>query len=274
MAAAASSKRACWFSSASAFSVRTNRGYWYPGWLISWEWVGVFAAFCLVRQLFRNEAENDGLLAVLLATGVSLAATGLIQFAVPPVSPVPVDPTVAQIFDLENEATPQAFGLHGPYSTSAMFAGFLLLLVPGIWTAAVVCYRAAGNSWRSWQARLTTLGLFFLAAMLLLIGYELFSHESFSPILNSRLDAWATTSTLIREHPFLGVGPGNFSRVYPTFLTSAAQGKIAEPPSFLLESAANYGMIGLAAIVTTIALLFWRRHSGPWKCSNIGERGA
>ncbi|HKI37068.1 MAG TPA: O-antigen ligase family protein [Gemmataceae bacterium] len=57
--------------------------YQHPAWVVSWEWAGLLAAFFLVRQLARSPSDQRGLLAVLLATGVSLAAQAVYQHARP-----------------------------------------------------------------------------------------------------------------------------------------------------------------------------------------------
>src|SRR5262245_25127191 len=56
--------------------------YQHPAWLIAWEWVVLLVAFCLVRQLVRSADDNRGLLAAILATGVTLAAYAAYQYAV------------------------------------------------------------------------------------------------------------------------------------------------------------------------------------------------
>lgn len=247
------------FVGISFYSANEPNRYGYPGWMISWEWVGVFTAFCLVRQLFRGEQENNGLLAALLATGVSLAAVGLLQsIASPPLAEKKLDPTVARILGVEDEAPAETPALRGPFARATTLAGFLLLLLPALGIAAAIHFRAVGPARRFGPIGLTLLGLAAVAVALVTIAHGNFSREPFRAILDSRLDAWATTSTIIREHPWWGVGPGNFSREYPAFLTSAAQQKITEPPSFPLEIAANYGLLGLAALLATIALFFGR----------------
>jgi len=239
----------------SFFSADQPGRYWYPGWLISWEWVGVFAAFCLVRQLFRSKKEMDGLLAAILAIGVSLAVTLPIQaLAFRAAGTERLDSTVAAVFGLEDAgATMKGPDLRGPFEHPATLAGFLLLAAPALWIAGMARFRTDGRAWKTGFR-----GFALVAIAILVIGYQLLSHQPIGRLIDTGLDAWATTSAVIRERPWLGVGPGNFSREYPAFLTSAAQMKITEPPSFLLEIAANYGLIGLAAVVATIALFFWR----------------
>ena len=60
-----------------ATAVRAS--YKHPAWLISWEWLGVFAAFFLIRQIARQPSDQSGLLAALLATGIGLAGQSLVQ---------------------------------------------------------------------------------------------------------------------------------------------------------------------------------------------------
>jgi len=59
----------------------TLASYRRPAEIVAWEWAGLLAAFFLVRQIARTAAEQRGLLAVLLATGVSLAVQSLYQRA-------------------------------------------------------------------------------------------------------------------------------------------------------------------------------------------------
>jgi O-antigen ligase len=67
----------------SFIGTATVASYQHPAWVVSWEWVGLLAAFFLVRQIARTAAEQRGLLAVLLATGVCLAVQSLWQHVLP-----------------------------------------------------------------------------------------------------------------------------------------------------------------------------------------------
>lgn len=63
-------------------SAATVARYRHPAWLIAWEWLAVLLALFLVRQLARTTVEQQGVLAAVLATGVSLAAYGVYQYTV------------------------------------------------------------------------------------------------------------------------------------------------------------------------------------------------
>ena len=53
--------------------------YRHPALLIGWEWLGLFAAYYLTRQLVRTESDQRGLLAAVVATAVSIAAYTVYQ---------------------------------------------------------------------------------------------------------------------------------------------------------------------------------------------------
>jgi O-antigen ligase len=74
-----------------ATAVRAS--YKHPAWLISWEWLGIFAAFFLIRQIARNPSDQRGLLASLLATGIGLAGQSLVQrqWPAPPVPEMQIE---------------------------------------------------------------------------------------------------------------------------------------------------------------------------------------
>jgi hypothetical protein len=61
----------------------TVASYQHAAWVVSWEWAGLLAAFLLVRQIARPAADQQGLLAALLATGVCLAGQSLWQHVFP-----------------------------------------------------------------------------------------------------------------------------------------------------------------------------------------------
>ncbi|MCP4537433.1 MAG: hypothetical protein GY832_09835 [Chloroflexi bacterium] len=76
-----------------------------------------------------------------------------------------------------------------------------------------------------------------------------------------RLEAWRSSLTLIREHPWFGVGPGNFLDAYRTryVLPSAWQEfNLEHPHSVYLDHWTRLGVLGvLAGIVVQVA--FWRQ---------------
>jgi tetratricopeptide (TPR) repeat protein len=86
----------------------------------------------------------------------------------------------------------------------------------------------------------------------------------------ARLEYWRTTWKMIEERPWLGVGPGNFGRVYTRFMEPDGTGEtIKDPHNLVLEAWANSGVFAavalLAALGAFFVVVFRRLH--------LGERG-
>jgi O-antigen ligase len=71
-----------------------------------------------------------------------------------------------------------------------------------------------------------------------------------------RLEYWETTWRMIRERPWLGVGPGNFGENYPRLMPETAEEKIKDPHNFALEMWATCGVFALLALLTGLAVFF------------------
>ncbi|MBS0206824.1 MAG: O-antigen ligase family protein [Planctomycetes bacterium] len=73
-----------------------------------------------------------------------------------------------------------------------------------------------------------------------------------------RLQYWQATSHLIADHPWLGVGPGNFRQHYLKYKLPEASEEIADPHNLFFEVAATGGLfsaLGLAAFLTLAFVL-------------------
>jgi hypothetical protein len=73
-----------------------------------------------------------------------------------------------------------------------------------------------------------------------------------------RSEYWAATWRMIGEHPWLGVGPGNFGRHYPRYMAETASEKVQDPHNFALEIWATCGIFALLALLATLAAFFRR----------------
>ena len=71
-----------------------------------------------------------------------------------------------------------------------------------------------------------------------------------------RLDYWRTTWQMIRERPWLGVGPGNFGENYPRLMPDTAEEKIKDPHNFALEMWATCGVFALLTLAAALAAFF------------------
>ncbi len=71
-----------------------------------------------------------------------------------------------------------------------------------------------------------------------------------------RLEYWQTTWQMIRERPWLGVGPGNFGENYSRLMPASSEEKIKDPHNFALEIWATCGLFALLALLAALAAFF------------------
>src|SRR5262249_7118374 len=82
-----------------------------------------------------------------------------------------------------------------------------------------------------------------------------------------RTEYWTATWAMIGDHPWLGVGPGNFGRHYPRYMTATAFEKIQDPHNFILEIWATCGLFALLLLLAALGVFFFRVWSVvrcPW----------
>ena len=82
------------------------------------------------------------------------------------------------------------------------------------------------------------------------------------------LETWRSTLDMIRTRPWLGVGAGNFSRVFPRFEGPNGGAPVADPHNFLLEVAATVGVAALLWVLFALGAFFvrtagWLLRKGP-----------
>jgi O-antigen ligase len=73
-----------------------------------------------------------------------------------------------------------------------------------------------------------------------------------------RLGYWKATARMIEDHPWLGVGPGNFGRHYPGYMSDTDYEEVQDPHNFALELWATCGIFGLLALFIAVGILFRR----------------
>jgi O-antigen ligase/tetratricopeptide (TPR) repeat protein len=313
------------------FSAAAAASYKHPAWLIASEWFVLLVAFCLVRQLAITPGDNHCLLAVLLATGVSLSLHGIYQYLVEfpehdneAANPGQLVQTLAQTGIYLDPKDPllehwqkrvQADNAFATFANPNSFAGFLALLFPlaigwllvsissqgwrsktglvlgcsvamaaALWfthsrgailATLLIAVLIAAVHWRHvlWTHKWKCLaGLTVLSALIILpFAQGWFSISGMEKVQFSktkRLDYWAATWAMIRDHSWLGVGPGQFGRFYPRYLRETAFEKITNPHNFALEMWSTCGFFALVAVGAAFIAFFWRTRS-VWV-----ERGA
>ena len=138
--------------------------------------------------------------------------------------------------------------------------GALLLALPA--SVLAIGWRAGGrNRWLAWA----------LIAVGAVIVIPLFQIPRFAGLFDLgegttflRLRLWQSTLSVIREHPLLGVGPGNFLEAYRTryILPSAwEEFSLEHPHNVLLDYWTRLGVLGvLSGVVVQVG--FWRALEG------------
>ena len=131
----------------------------------------------------------------------------------------------------------------------ACFLGAIFSLFACFW----IFYRTSDRgehalslvSRRRFRRILLTLLILFIALPLIAFWCGLLDREVFTEAKKSlgyRLDYWQGATRMIADHPFLGVGPGNFQASYPQYMNATASEVVADPHHFLLETAAVFGI--------------------------------
>ena len=229
-----------------AFVSAETAGYRRPARLIAWDWVALFAAVCLIRQLAVSVADQQAMFGVFLAGAAALSFQAIYQ-------------TTQAIYRRTALAVPAS----ATFTRPDTFAAWLALFLPGLVAAVIVC--RPGRSPR-WQTVFT--------AVFALLGTAAFAaavYSAFRPAAATDpplLETWRSTLALIRERPWLGVGAGNFSRVFPRFEGPNGGAPVADPHNFLLEITATGGVATLLWVLAALGAFFvraarWLFRKGP-----------
>lgn len=135
--------------------------------------------------------------------------------------------------------------------------GALLLALP---VAVVVMGWRAGGRFRWLAAAALVAGALALVPLLRLPRFGmLFDLERGTTFF--RLKLWRSSFRMIREHPWLGVGPGSFAAAYRTryvLPTAWEEFNLGHPHNIVLDHWTRLGVAGLVAGVG-LQIAFWRQ---------------
>ena len=73
-----------------------------------------------------------------------------------------------------------------------------------------------------------------------------------------RWQYWYSAAKMYADHPFAGVGPGNFGDFYTHYKPAAALESVADPHDFLLSLLTQYGPLGLLGFLAMLFVPLWR----------------
>lgn len=94
-----------------------------------------------------------------------------------------------------------------------------------------------------------------------------------------RLAHWQAGWDMFSEHPWLGVGIGNYEPVYPAYALPYWDDPLGHAHNYYLNIAAEAGLVGLSAYLILWAAVLWqawravRRTSGYWQGVAVGILG-
>ena len=71
-----------------------------------------------------------------------------------------------------------------------------------------------------------------------------------------RWQYWRAACQMIFDHPFTGVGPGNFAPAYHQYKSARAIESVSDPHSIILSLLAQYGALGLIGFIVMLAIPF------------------
>lgn len=113
--------------------------------------------------------------------------------------------------------------------------------------------------------RIVLAGLIGLGGVILLgivawsfggLDLEVFSEAPKS--LEYRLEYWRATAALLADHPWFGVGPGNFRQHYLRYKLPGSSEEVLDPHNLILDVWANGGLLAVAGLTILIGTLIGR----------------
>lgn len=97
--------------------------------------------------------------------------------------------------------------------------------------------------------------------------------------LVERMAHWEAAASMLADHPWIGVGIGNYAVAYPQYAVGRWRDPLGHAHNYYLNIAAESGIIGLAAYLALVAaclLHAWnvsRRARGYWRAVALGVLG-
>ncbi|MCX7681852.1 MAG: O-antigen ligase family protein [Anaerolineae bacterium] len=163
------------------------------------------------------------------------------------------------------------------YGLSLVPMGFAMLLtfskgalILGLPFSLLVLFILGGGKWRRWSLVALAMMTMAVALMFLLrVPRFLSLFDTGGGTTFFRLSLWRSSWTMLREHPWLGVGPDNFLYHYRSrYILPAAwqEPDLSHPHNVLLDYGCRLGLWGLA-VAFLLQTAFWRlalplRHLG------------
>ncbi len=148
--------------------------------------------------------------------------------------------------------------------STASRAALAALLLVGVAVAAAFALRSRWVD-RMKHQPLVILGSFGAALATAGVGVYVFRTSEFvsqAPAsLAIRLNYWRASLGMLAQHPWDGIGPGQFKLVYEQFRAPESNEQIADPHQFLLQVATAGGVPAFVVFTLLLALWCWTKLS-------------
>ncbi len=137
-----------------------------------------------------------------------------------------------------------------------IFGCWLLTRSRGAWLATSLA-AGAGGTWRwagrrptgsvdgrSWRLVGSVVGVLLVLAggLAIVVRQDALVLSEAPKSLAFRLEYWQATARMILDHPWMGVGLGNFQNYYPYYKLATASEEIADPHHWVLDWAASFSV--------------------------------
>lgn len=120
------------------------------------------------------------------------------------------------------------------------------------WAALMRWRGALAPRWR-WAVA-SVVGL-FLIGWIGVIAYGLAYDRLPSKTMTFRWHYWTGAAGMVVDHPWLGVGPGNFPSEYLRYRPAAAEEAVKLPHNAIVEAVSQYGILGGLAYLVVVAVV-------------------
>ena len=112
-----------------------------------------------------------------------------------------------------------------------------------------------------WRTVMLVVLVVFVLGAVGVVGFGLAKDRLPSKTLAVRWFYWTGAAEIVKEHPYRGVGPGNFPHAYLRVRRPEAEEAVKTPHNFLAHAATQYGLPGGAlyvAILVSLLVAAWR----------------
>lgn len=133
------------------------------------------------------------------------------------------------------------------------------IAMAGLTLAAAAILLLWGHAFaRRWKASAMIIALTIILGLAGVVAYGLAKDRLPGTSLTFRWHYWTASAEIARQHPLLGVGPGNFPSAYLAVRRPAAEEAVKTPHNFIAQAIAEYGLPGGLLFVAVVVVGLWK----------------